>query len=76
MTRKIIWIFILILVIFVASFYWLINSISETKTPPKKEEIQTVDYKKLEKLEGLKHPGESVKVDEPGYGRENPFAPY
>lgn len=73
-------IFIVILVVFAVAFYWFLNSISKTKTPPTQEEFTTLDYKKLEKLEGLKLLSEPVKVEQPragvSFGRENPFAPY
>lgn len=77
MKKSLALIFILFLVIISFGFFWFMRSISSfgTKNPSTNEEIK-VDYKKLEKLETLKHPGQSVTANEPGFGRENPFAPY
>lgn len=77
MKGRITWIFISILIIFALLFVWFLNSLSKPKIPQKtEEEVKALDLQKLEKLENLKHPGESVRLDEPGYGREDPFVPY
>ena len=76
MTKKLSYIYILILALMALGFFWFITSISKQKIPQKTEEVTTFDYKKLQKLEGLQHPGQSVSISEPGYGREDPFAPY
>ena len=76
MTKKISYIFILALALIALGFFWFITTINKPKNPPKTEEVTTLDYKKLEKLEGLQHPGQSVSISEPGYGRGDPFAPY
>jgi hypothetical protein len=77
MIKKFSYLFIIILALFAVLFFWFSISISKPKTPSvKKEEVAPLDYKKLEKLEGLKSPGQPVSATEPGFGREDPFVPY
>lgn len=77
MKKSLAWIFISVLLLFVVVFFLFVNSISKPKISQKaEEEVTTLDYKKLEKLEKLKHPGEPINIDEPGFGREDPFVPY
>jgi hypothetical protein len=77
MIKKFSYLFIIILALFAVLFSWFLISISKPKTSSiKEEEVVPLDYKKLEKLEKLKNPGQPVSATEPGFGREDPFAPY
>ncbi len=75
--KKLSLIFIFFLFALVVVFFGFVISISRTKNLPSQEEVNIVDIKKLDKLEKINSPTQNANtnVSEPGFGRENPFAP-
>lgn len=78
MNKKTITFLIIIIVLGLIGFgVWKIYQ--DLNKPRNNLEVQpatSVDYKKIEKLESLKKPGQPIDVNEPGFGREDPFKPY
>lgn len=78
MKKIIILTFIFLLCAIGIGFLWFSYSISnlKTKTLHQTEPSVSIDYDKLKKIEELKQPGESLNLNGPNFGRDNPFLPY
>lgn len=57
--------------------YWIMSKINSADTSPvnTKSELK-IDDTSYKKINESKDYGSEVKVEEPGYGRVNPFSPY
>ncbi len=57
-------------------FFWRFSQPPSAADKPDESTVLKINKTTLNELAKPKNYGQSISTDEPGFGRENPFAPY